>query len=81
MSPKAHTRFRLDWKWDGKEAALQSRCTDDKGEVQPSVAEIAKIWGVKMDYFEVPGTIDIGNFNAIHTWKVNRDGSVHNALV
>jgi sulfane dehydrogenase subunit SoxC len=81
VARKAHTRFRLDWKWDGKEAALQSRCTDDKGQVQPSVAEVAKIWGVNLDYFQVGGTIDMGNFNAVQTWKVTRDGSVHNVLV
>jgi len=81
VARKAHTRFRLDWKWDGKEAALQSRCTDDRGQVQPSVAEVAKIWGVNLDYFQVAGTIDMGNFNAIHTWKVTRDGSVQNVLL
>ena len=80
VARKAHTRFRLDWKWDGKEAALQSRCTDDRGQVQPSVAEVAKIWGVNLDYFQVPGTIDMGNYNAIQTWKVGRDGSVQNAF-
>ena len=81
VARKAHTRFRLDWKWDGKEAALQSRCTDDRGQVQPSVAEVAKIWGVNLDYFQVAGTIDMGNYNAIQTWKINRDGSVQNVLV
>src|SRR5438552_19167877 len=33
--PKAHTRFTFDWTWDGEEAVLQSRCTDERGEVQP----------------------------------------------
>src|SRR3989338_6631069 len=36
----AHTRFRyLDWNWNGEEAVLQSRCTDDRGTVQPSLAQ------------------------------------------
>ena len=34
--PKAHTRFTFDWDWDGEEAVIQSRCTDEPGEVQPS---------------------------------------------
>jgi hypothetical protein len=35
-----------------------------------------------MDYFQLPpATADMGNFNAIQPWKVNRDGSVTNALL
>jgi hypothetical protein len=34
-----------------------------------------------MDYFQLAGTVDMGNFNAIHSWKVNRDGSVRNVPV
>jgi sulfane dehydrogenase subunit SoxC len=81
--PKAHTRFRLAWNWNGEECVLQSRCTDDRGEVQPTLAELGKIWGVDMDYFRSmsPATADMGNFNAIQPWKVTADGSVRNALV
>src|SRR5215468_2993357 len=32
--PRAHTRFPFDWAWDGEEAVLLSRCTDELGEVQ-----------------------------------------------
>ncbi|MBI2815585.1 MAG: sulfite dehydrogenase [Acidobacteria bacterium] len=74
---KAHTRFRLPWTWDGNETILQSRCTDDQGEMQPTIAELAKIWEVSTDYFLGSG---VDHFNAIQPWKVNRDGSVHNAL-
>lgn len=78
---KAHTRFRSDWIWDGGEAVLQSRCTDDRGEVQPTIAEVAKIWGVQLDYFQLPGTLDMGNLNAIQPWRVAPDGTVDNALL
>jgi sulfane dehydrogenase subunit SoxC len=83
IARKAHTRFGLDWNWDGEEAVLQSRCTDERGEVQPTIAEIGKIWNVDLDYFRStsPATADMGNFNAIQPWKVTRDGSVHNALL
>ena len=40
--PMAHTRFGFHWKWDGKECVLMSRCTDELGTVQPTLAEIAK---------------------------------------
>src|SRR5262252_3948464 len=38
--PKAFTRFRLPWKWDGGPAVLQSRAWDEAGNVQPTRAEV-----------------------------------------
>ena len=69
--PLAHTRFRLDWRWDGREAVLQSRCADETGYVQPTLAELVKVRGVNSHYFN----------NAIQSWKVAADGSVHNVHV
>jgi len=69
--PRAHTRFRLDWRWDGREAVLQSRCTDETGYVQPTLAELVKVRGLNSDYFN----------NAIQSWQVAADGSVHNVHV
>src|SRR3984893_5907843 len=37
--PKALTRFRAAWQWNGGPAVLQSRATDDIGMVQPSRAQ------------------------------------------
>src|SRR5262249_60182904 len=42
----AHTRFRFDWRWDGREALLQTRCTDDTRYVQPTLAELGKVRGL-----------------------------------
>jgi sulfane dehydrogenase subunit SoxC len=67
----AHTRFRLDWRWDGREAALQSRCTDETGYVQPTLAELVRARGLNSRFFN----------NAIQSWKVAADGSVHNVHV
>jgi sulfane dehydrogenase subunit SoxC len=72
----AHTRFRFPWKWTGEEAVLQARCTDERGEVQPSIAEAAKNMGVTEEYF-----FEADHFNGIQPWKVSRDGSIHNAIV
>jgi sulfane dehydrogenase subunit SoxC len=66
--PLAHTRFRLDWRWDGREVVLQSRCTDETGYVQPTLAELVKVRGLNSVYFN----------NAIQNWKVAADGSIHN---
>ncbi|HEV8437693.1 MAG TPA: sulfite dehydrogenase [Methylomirabilota bacterium] len=66
--PLAHTRFRLDWQWDGREVVLQSRCTDETGYRQPTLGELVKVRGLESHYFN----------NAIQSWKVAADGSVHN---
>lgn len=76
---QSHTRFGLAWEWDGEETVLQSRCTDETGEVQPTVAEVAAFWRVQPDFFQKTETV-VGHFNAIQPWKVNRDGSVENAI-
>jgi sulfane dehydrogenase subunit SoxC len=66
--PFAHTRFRLDWRWQGGEAVLQSRCTDETGYVQPTLAELVRVRGLNSHYFN----------NAIQSWRVAGDGSVSN---
>ena len=78
--PKAHTRFTFDWAWDGQEAVIQSRCTDDAGEVQPSLAELTKNWGMDpADWKRNPLPRAI-HFNAIQPWKIARDGSISDVL-
>jgi sulfane dehydrogenase subunit SoxC len=72
----AHTRFGLTWKWDGTECILMSRCTDDRGTVQPTRAQAAKYWNKSLDAsFRVPG-----NDNTVLPWRIASDGSVHNGL-
>lgn len=74
--PMAHTRFGYNWKWDGKECVLMSRCIDELGTVQPTRAEIAKYWNKPADNnFQVPGAD-----NSVFPWRIMSDGSVHNGL-
>ena len=68
--PIAFTRFRFGWKWDGREVVLQSRCTDERGDVQPVLDDLVKARGPNWGY----------HFNAIQSWRVSRDGSVQNAI-
>jgi sulfane dehydrogenase subunit SoxC len=75
----AHTRFYMDWNWNGEEAILQSRCTDERGAVQPSLAQYSEIWGVKPNYFKTTSNV-VTHFNPIQPWRVDRDGNAHNAL-
>jgi sulfane dehydrogenase subunit SoxC len=78
VHPKAHTRFRLNWKWEGQECVLQSRCIDELGQVQPSKAEVAKVFKQPPDYYHNHGVP--GSDNTIQPWRVASDGSVHNAI-
>jgi len=78
VHPMAHTRFGMNWKWEGQECVLQSRCIDELGQVQPTQAELAKFFNVAADYYKTHGTQ--GSDNRIQPWRVASDGTVHNAL-
>jgi sulfane dehydrogenase subunit SoxC len=71
--PKAFTRFRLPWRWEGGEAALASRCTDETGYVQPAREALVAVRGLR------PGPDGFNHYNGIKTWFVRADGSVAHA--
>lgn len=64
--PKAFTRFRIPWRWDGKPAYLKSRVTDETAYVQPERAELVANRG-RHGYF---------HYNAIMTLAIEDDGFV-----
>ncbi len=66
--PRAHTRFSGSWKWDGGEALIASRCSDDTGYTQPPLGELIKVRGVNSQYHN----------NGIQAWKVAADGKISN---
>ena len=68
--PKALTRFQFPWTWDGRETVLQSRCTDDQGQVQPTQNEHNAFWGNARP----------PHGNPIQPWRVTDDGQIFNAL-
>jgi sulfane dehydrogenase subunit SoxC len=65
----AFVRFRLPWQWQGREATIASRCTDETGYVQPSREALIAVRGVNSGF----------HYNGIKLWKVAADGSVTNA--
>jgi sulfane dehydrogenase subunit SoxC len=77
---KAHTRFRFGWEWNGQEAVIQSRCTDETGDVQPSLAELSKHWEIPFEDWKKPQKPRAIHFNAIQPWKIARDGSISDAM-
>jgi sulfane dehydrogenase subunit SoxC len=66
--PKALVRFRLPWEWRGEAAVLQSRATDEKGQVQPPRAAWLAQYSPGNTYHN----------NSIVSWAVGTDGSVKN---
>jgi sulfane dehydrogenase subunit SoxC len=64
--PKALTRFRIPWRWDGGPAVLQSRATDASGYFQPTRAALIAERGIKTFY----------HFNGITSWGISEHGEV-----
>jgi len=66
--PKALTRFRLPWHWDGSPSILMSRATDETGGAQPTRAAWISQYAPGQGY----------HFNGIQSWGVEADGTVKN---
>ena len=69
--PKALTRFRSAWKWDGAPATIMSRAIDEKGNIQPT----------REQWFVGRAKNTFYHFNAIQTWGVNTAGEVNNVYL
>jgi len=73
--PKAFTRFRAPWRWDGSPAVLQSRAWDEAGNAQPLRAEFVAKRG------ELPKPAPIlafpnQHYNSLTSWAVAANGEV-----
>jgi sulfane dehydrogenase subunit SoxC len=73
--PKAFTRFRMPWRWNGGPAVLQSRAWDEGGNVQPTRAEIIALRGQTS---KPPSVLAFPSqhFNGITSWSVDNKGEV-----
>jgi len=65
------SRFRIPWNWNGGPALLQSRATDDHGRVQETHKDWAAHYSPANRY----------HCNAIQTWSVTSEGSIHNVYL
>ena len=68
---KCLTRFNLDWVWDGQPAIIQSRATDETGQVQATYKQLRAVRGSRSIYHN----------NAIQSWLVQENGEVKNVQV
>jgi len=66
--PIAFTRFRLTWRFDGRETVIASRATDETGYIQPTREALIAVRGTNSGY----------HFNGMKFWKVNANGTVTN---
>ncbi len=64
--PKAHTRFRLLWRWDGAATEIVSRAVDQTGYVQPDWKTLQTLRGRRTRY----------HLNPVTGWKIGADGRV-----
>jgi len=68
---KCWTRFSIPFEWNGEEVLMQSRATGEDGYVQPTLKQLREARGVASIYHN----------NAIHTWKINKNGEVESVQV
>ena len=76
VSPKAFTRFRMPWKWDGQPAVLQSRAWDEAGNVQPLRADFVAARGQTEKPVASPLAFPNQHYNSITSWGIGTNGEI-----
>ena len=74
--PKAFTRFRVPWRWDGGPAILQSRAWDEAGNVQPTRAQIIAQRGETKAPVTNAAAFPSQHYNGPTSWAIERTGEV-----
>ena len=64
--PKAHTRFRFLWQWDGRPTEILSRAVDETGYVQPEWKALQDVLSRRTRY----------HLNPVTGWTIAADGRV-----
>ena len=64
---KAHTVFRLLWRWDGEETEILSRATDETNYIQPTLSQLVAARGQDMGGYHL---------NPVTAWTIRKDGAV-----
>ncbi len=68
--PKAHTRFRYAWEWDGRPTEILSRAIDETGYKQPEMMALQQARGRRTRY----------HLNPVTGWTIAGDGRVRFGL-
>lgn len=64
---KAHTRFTMPWRWDGRATVIQSRAIDETGYVQPTLKQLLAVREMTSTNY---------HFNPIVGWHLRSDGTI-----
>ncbi|MGH9255918.1 MAG: sulfite dehydrogenase [Vicinamibacterales bacterium] len=76
--PKAFTRFRAPWRWEGGPVVLQSHAWDEGGNVQPTRAEVIARRGQTAKPVTNPLGFPSQHYNGPTSWAVESSGEVKN---
>ena len=68
VMPKAHTRFRYLYRWDGHPVEIHSRAIDETGYVQPTMQQLESARGAQRGFYHQ---------NPVTGWRINADGGVY----
>jgi sulfane dehydrogenase subunit SoxC len=75
VHPKAFTRFRMPWRWNGQPVILQSRAWDEAGNSQPLRADFVAVRGESKE--SVPKNPFINNhYNSLTSWGIDSKGEI-----
>jgi len=74
--PKAFTRFRMAWHWDGQPVILQSRAWDEAGNRQPTRAEFVAARGQTEKPVASPLAFPNQHYNSITSWGIDGSGGI-----
>jgi len=75
-TPKAFTRFRMPWRWDGQPVTLTSRAWDDSGASQPLRADFVAVRGVTKEPVKSPYAFPNQHYNSLTAWGVDGKGEI-----
>jgi len=76
VMPKAFVRFRMPWRWEGQPAVLQSRASDEAGNVQPTRAEFVAARGQTDKPLTTPLAFPNQHYNSITSWGIDSKGEI-----
>jgi len=78
--PKALTRFRMPWRWDGQPVVLQSRAWDEAGNVQPTREQMWAERGAPKINTPVVA-FPMGHMNYVMSWAIESNGEAKHVYV
>ncbi len=76
VNPKAFTRFRMPWKWDGQPVVLQSRAWDESGNSQPLRADFVAARGETKTPVQSALAFPNQHYNSLTSWGIDAKGEI-----